>query len=222
MELPIILFKFLRDSIRETRNGSTSKKERYIPNGRLISDLLVENGLVDELLVSGLTKELVKDAGKIFWGKNIKSMGIISKVVKPYFIPSKDDIYGTRIPVENFLIFTKVNPPEVLEYYLESCLKDGINPLVDPFNLPKTYPNVHGKRNKESHEEGTSRPQKKKKKKTTTFLDEDEVPLSERQKAMFPKDTYGDTQQSSKASNTLILGKLPKAMNLFVSDFVIS
>lgn len=32
----------------------------------MIFDILVENGLVDDLLVSGLTDELVNDAGKIF------------------------------------------------------------------------------------------------------------------------------------------------------------
>lgn len=63
-----------------------------------------------------------------------------------------------RIPVENFQIFTKIHPPKVLEYHLESCLKDEIDPLVDLFNLPKTYPDVHRKRKKESREEGSSRP----------------------------------------------------------------
>lgn len=85
-------------------------------------------------------------------------MGIISKVVRPYFIPSKDDICGMRIPVDNFPIFTKIDPPEVLEYYLESCLKDGIDPLVEPFNLPKTFLDVHGKRKEDYREEGYSRP----------------------------------------------------------------
>lgn len=47
-------------------------------------------------------------------------------------------------------IFTKIDPLEVLTYYLEACMKDGIDPVVDPFNLPKTYPDVHGKRKKES------------------------------------------------------------------------
>lgn len=69
LELPVILFKFLRDSIRENRTGSMSKKGRFILNGRLISDFLFENGLMDDLQVSGLTEELVKDAGKIFWGR---------------------------------------------------------------------------------------------------------------------------------------------------------
>lgn len=128
--LPTILFKFLMDSIRETRTGSTSKKGRFIPNGRLISDILVENSLLDDLLVSGLIDELVKYAGKIFRGKNLKSMGLISKIVRPNLIPPKDDIFGMRIPIENFQIFTKIDPSEVLEYYLESCLKDGIDPLL--------------------------------------------------------------------------------------------
>lgn len=65
---PSILFKFLRDSIRESITGGSSKKNKsnFIPNGRLISDILVENGMVDDLLVSGLTDELVKDDEKIF------------------------------------------------------------------------------------------------------------------------------------------------------------
>lgn len=118
---------------------------------------------MDDLLVSGLKEELVKDAGKFFWGKNLKSIGLISKVAKPDFIPSKEDICGMRIPVDKFQIFTKIDPPEVMEYYLKSYHKDGICPMVDPFNLPYTLPNVHGKRKKESHEQGYSRPRKKKK-----------------------------------------------------------
>lgn len=35
LALPAILFKFFRDSIRETRTGCTSKKGRFIPNERL-------------------------------------------------------------------------------------------------------------------------------------------------------------------------------------------
>lgn len=67
LALPSILFKFIRDSIRESKTGSSSKKGKgkFIPNGCLISDILVENGLVDDLLVSGLTDELVKDYGKV-------------------------------------------------------------------------------------------------------------------------------------------------------------
>lgn len=62
LALPSILFKFLRDSIRESITSSSSKKSksRFIPNGRLNFYILVENSLVDDLPISGLTDELVR------------------------------------------------------------------------------------------------------------------------------------------------------------------
>lgn len=182
--LPSIMFKFMRDSIRESRTGGSSNKtkSKFIPNGRLIFEILVENGLVDDIQVNGLTDELVNDAGKVLWGKNMKSMGLISRIQWPNFILSKDDTCGIRNPIDNYPIFTKINPLEVLMAYLESCLRDGINPMVDPFNLPETYPDIHGKTKKGSKGEKPSSPQKKK---IVIFLDEDEVPLSERQKTRF-------------------------------------
>lgn len=74
---------------------------------------------------------------------------------------------------------------------------------------------MHGKRKKESHEEGSSRPRKNKKK-VAAILDEDEVPLSELQKAILLKGTSGVIQQSSKASDARIPGKLSSARNLFI------
>lgn len=167
MGLPAILFRFLRNSIRETSIGSSSKKGKFIPNGRLTSDILVENGLMDYLPVSGLTSELVKDFGIFFWGKNLKSMGLIFRVVKPDYLPTKEDIYGMRILVANFPIFTQIDPPDVLDYYLSSCIEEGFNPLVDMFNLLETHPDAYGKRKKSSNKnltqgEGTSEPPNKK------------------------------------------------------------
>lgn len=65
---------------------------------------------------------------------------------------------------------------------------------MDRFNLPETYPDVHGKRKKEFRGEGSSRAQKKKK--VAIFQDEDGVPLSERQKSMILKDTSRVVQPS--------------------------
>lgn len=55
-------------------------------------------------------------------------------------------------------------------------------------------------------------------KKVTVFLDEDELPLSERQKAMILKDPFGISQKSSKASNATIPGKPSSTRNLFISN----
>lgn len=77
-------------------------------------------------------------------------MGLISRTQRSYFILSKDDICGTRNPIGNYPIFTKIDLPRVLMAYLESFLRDGIDPMMDPFNLPDTYPDIHRKRKKES------------------------------------------------------------------------
>lgn len=96
-------------------------------------------------------------------GKEFEKYGLISKFQRPEIILTKDDICATRKPISDYPIFTKVDPPQVLMDYLESCLKDGINPLVDPFNLPETYPDAYGKRKKGFRGEGSSRAQKNKK-----------------------------------------------------------
>ncbi|KAI5389149.1 hypothetical protein KIW84_074703 [Lathyrus oleraceus] len=56
--------------------------------------------------------------------------------------PSKEEISGSNIPSENYIICIKIDPPEVLAYYMEICLEDNIDPLVDPLNLPDDYPAV--------------------------------------------------------------------------------
>lgn len=48
LNLPALLFKYLRDSVRDTRNNM--KPKTYIPLGRLISDVLIESGLIDHLI----------------------------------------------------------------------------------------------------------------------------------------------------------------------------
>lgn len=53
----------------------------------------MENGVVKDLLGNGLIVELVKDVGKVFWGNNLKIIGLISKVARPDYLPTKEDIY---------------------------------------------------------------------------------------------------------------------------------
>lgn len=133
-------------------------------------------------------------------------MGLISRFQRPYVIMTKDDICGTRNPIDNYPIFTKIDPPQVMMAYLERCMKDGIEPLVDPFNLPDTHLDVHGKRKKEFRGEGSYRAQKKKN--IVIFQDKDEVPLSERRKAMILKDT-SEVVQSSRVSGKLHSDRTP-------------
>lgn len=97
--------------------------------------------------------------------------------------------------------------------------------MVDPFNLPKNYPDVcgqHSKRNRKRKdvEEETSTP--KKKKKDAWFLDEEEMPISERQRKMLLRDTLGVAQQSTKAPSETTSGKSSITKSIVVCDSVIS
>ena len=63
MNLPLILFKYLREMVKETRDG-TSKPRKWIPLGRLISDVLFESKLVQTLIDIGLKNKLILTLGK--------------------------------------------------------------------------------------------------------------------------------------------------------------
>lgn len=90
---------------------------------------------------------------------------------------------------------------------------------MDHFILPETCPDVHGKIKKEFRGEGSSRTQKKKK--IVIFQDEDEAPLSERQKAVILKDTSGVVMSSSRDYD-ISSGKLPSDITHFNSGSISS
>ncbi|KAI5435958.1 hypothetical protein KIW84_022401 [Lathyrus oleraceus] len=82
INLPTLLFRYLRDSVRETRNNM--KPRSYIPLGRLLSDVFIEHGLVDDLEKTRCMDDLAIDVGKPLNARNLKSMGIIKDIrVKP-------------------------------------------------------------------------------------------------------------------------------------------
>lgn len=65
MNLPFIPFKYLRVMVKEITNGSY-KLIKWIPLGRLISDILFESKLVKNLMEVGLTKEVDFEIAKNF------------------------------------------------------------------------------------------------------------------------------------------------------------
>ncbi|KAI5445291.1 hypothetical protein KIW84_013501 [Lathyrus oleraceus] len=71
ISLPVLLFRYLRDSVRETRNNM--KPRSYIPLGRLLSDVFIEHGLVDELEKTKLMDDLAIDVGKPLNARNLKT-----------------------------------------------------------------------------------------------------------------------------------------------------
>lgn len=62
LNLPSLLFKYLKDSVRDTRN--------YIPLGRLISEVLIESCLVDHPISLNMMEDVTMDVGKPLNAKN--------------------------------------------------------------------------------------------------------------------------------------------------------
>src|ERR1044072_5603903 len=78
--LPYTIFQHLRECINSSRTAGKMKdkkrKIKYIPFGRLIYDLLTQNGLIQDIRKTGLTEKI----GDVLDGKNLDKMGVISEL----------------------------------------------------------------------------------------------------------------------------------------------
>lgn len=126
LNLPYLLFKYLRDSVRDTR--SNMKPRNYIPLGRLILDVLIESGLVDHLISLNLMEDIIMDVGKPLNGRNLKSMGLIDKVcIKPFTNTSWEALKDHRERENEMYLFSKIDPLEVIVCYLQDLEAQGID-----------------------------------------------------------------------------------------------
>ncbi|XP_050902501.1 uncharacterized protein LOC127114215 [Lathyrus oleraceus] len=117
LNLSALLFKYLRDSVRDTMNNM--KLRTYIPMGRLVSDILIENGLVDHLICHNLMEDVTVDIGRPLNSRNLKSMGIIERVLVKPSLDTSWEAVKDQIKIPNGLyLFTKIDPPEVVAHYL--------------------------------------------------------------------------------------------------------
>ncbi|KAL5074520.1 hypothetical protein RYX36_013504 [Vicia faba] len=134
VDLPFILFNHLFNHVFETREEnrikSTKNARKWISFGRLISDILIESGIIGYLKEAGMKEELTHSVGKIFNAKSLLKRKIISKIVAPAGqIPS--DIPNRRIPVEEYPMFSDEEPLEVILEYILICKERG--DLVHPY-----------------------------------------------------------------------------------------
>lgn len=123
---PSLLFKYLRDSVRDTRNNM--KPIIYIPLRRLISDALIESGMLDHLISINMMEDVTVDVSKSLNAKNLKSMGLIDKVrVKPTLDTSWEALKDQREIYNGMYLFSKIDPPEVISRYLQDLEAQGID-----------------------------------------------------------------------------------------------
>lgn len=104
------------------------KPINYIPMGRLISDVLIESGLVDHLISHNLMEDVTVDVGKPLNARNLKSMGVIERVLaRPTLDTSWEALNDQRKIPNNLYLFSKIDPPEVFAYYLQDMEAQGVN-----------------------------------------------------------------------------------------------
>src|ERR1044072_5321002 len=117
--LPYILFYYLRDAIQKTRTTANENKKvpNYIPFGRLLSDIFVENGLVSFLEEAQFTQDLEASVGDVLNAKNLKNMGILKTIT----------VDPTAEVVDNFPLFSKLDDPEVVAHYVLMMEAEGID-----------------------------------------------------------------------------------------------
>ncbi|KAI5407495.1 hypothetical protein KIW84_053668 [Lathyrus oleraceus] len=139
--LPALLFKYLRDSVKDTRNNM--KTRNYIPLGRLISDVLIESGLVDHLIQLRLMEDVTIDIGRPLNARNLKSMGIIDQVrAKPTLDTSWEALKDQREIPNGLYLLSNIDPQEVVAYYLQDLANQGVD--ISEFSvdwLPEQPPN---------------------------------------------------------------------------------
>src|ERR1044072_1222322 len=126
--LPAILFLYLRESIQKSRTTANESKKiiTYIPIGRLITDILVENDLVRYLREEAqYPEDLTASVGDVLMAKNLKNMGIIEEVISEPVLEKDEVVLTISQLIDNFPPFTKQDNPEAIAHYIFMMKEEG-------------------------------------------------------------------------------------------------
>src|ERR1044072_1930682 len=174
--LPYTIFQHLRECINSSRTAGkmkdTKRKIKYIPFGRLISDLLTQNGLIQDILNTGLTEDLTEKFGDVLDGKNLDRMGVISELLVAPVSEDPKEIQKKHFMCDGFPMFYDHEPKEVIADYIYWLGEQGEN--IEGFtvtDVPRAAsadlsspPRVKSKKKKKAAATAKEEPPKKKKK----------------------------------------------------------
>lgn len=176
VDLPHHLFIHLWTHVKETRETTKTKNLKirdWIPMGRLIYDILTENGLVAHLTDAGQTDELKAIVGKSLDGKSLQRMKIVEKLQSEPVQVDSEIVRTRRVPVEDFPLFIAEEPREALLAFIASCLSDGIPLPPDLMEqasqpAPEFIEKKRRKKRKASEDDSSKKVSKRHKKKGTS------------------------------------------------------
>src|ERR1044072_3505225 len=99
--LPAILFRHLKGSIQNSRTSVDKEKEKihYIPFGRIISEILVKNGVIEYLRDEAQSSmDLTPAFGDTLNAKHLKYMGILDEILFEPFSEADKTMLNKRNP----------------------------------------------------------------------------------------------------------------------------
>src|ERR1044072_621492 len=129
MCLPFIIFHYLKETITKSRTTTprTGKKPpiHYIPFGRIITDILIESGLVQALIEAQCTENLVATTGEVLDANNLKRMSSLKNVKVDPEPEDPEEAIRRIMVVDGYPVWSKADNPEVLAFYILSLEQEG-------------------------------------------------------------------------------------------------
>src|ERR1044072_8297238 len=151
--LPAILFLHLKHSIQNSRTTADKDEEKikYIPLGRLISAILVENGIIEHLREEEALNsiDLTQGFGDTFNGKNLKEMEVIKDILTEPPSETEEIILKRRHITNDLPPFTKEEPFEATAEFVRMQVEDGKNMSCFSYDmLSDTMEEIYGGKKK--------------------------------------------------------------------------
>ncbi|CAI8614511.1 unnamed protein product [Vicia faba] len=182
INLAHFLFNHLRTSVKETREEERTKRD-WIPFGRLISDILTENRLIEHLIEAQELSTIEPIVGKPLNAKNLKKMKLIENIQKEPRATPIADITNRRVPLSDFPLFSEIeSKPEVVLRYLDACKADGTDPnlIIKALHQPQQEVTLKKTKKRKAPSEGSSQqtPKKRGNLSAASVLNSSTIPAS--------------------------------------------
>ncbi|XP_057455771.1 uncharacterized protein LOC130746982 [Lotus japonicus] len=145
--LPFLLFNYLKECVEKSRTTTGSENKRfiyYIPYGRLLSDIFVQNKLVKTLSDLGLHEDLAMTIGDALNGIKLKKMQIIEKIQVAPKEDTSDEVRQRDYPIDDFPIWSKKDNPACILEYVRMLRRQGDPITLTEFvnTLPESPPKL--------------------------------------------------------------------------------
>ena len=167
--LPFIIFEYLKHLITKSRTttaGQGKKLPHYIPFGRILSDILVESGLVDDLRDAQCTEDLVTSTGDTLDARNLKNMGVLEEIAVDPASEDPKEVLKKRMTIDGYPIWTKLDSPVALALHIYTLQQEGINTSSFRYeDLPDCPPDMMPKDKKKKRKSERGEPKQKQPKK---------------------------------------------------------